>query len=130
MSKKITMETEELTLIKAFEAFIRRCKVKNLSEESISSYRYKIKPFIVFYGEESPINKINKNIVDDYLLYLESETKANDITINSYIRSLKAFLYYCMEEQGLNSFKIHLIKTEKKLKETYSDEELKKLLKK
>ena len=130
MSKKITMETEELTLIKAFEAFIRRCKVKNLSEESIQSYRYKIKPFLIYYGEESPLLSINKSIIDDYVLYLERESKANDITINSYLRSLKAFLYYCMEEYGLNAFKIHLIKAEKKLKETYSDEELKRLLKK
>ena len=125
------MKTEEnLTLQSAFEYFIRRCKVKNLSEESIQSYRYKIKPFIVFYGEESPINTINKSTVDDYVLYLERESKASDITINSYLRSLKAFLYYCMEEQGLFPFKIHLIKTEKKLKETYSDDELKRLLKK
>jgi len=39
MSKKITMKTEEQTLKTAFDMFIRRCKVKNLSEESISSYR-------------------------------------------------------------------------------------------
>ena len=127
---KITMKTEEnLTLTEAFEAFIRRCKVKNLSEESIQSYKYKVKPFIVFYGENTPINTINRETVDSYVLYLERETSANDITINSYLRSLKAFLYYCMEEYGLNAFKIHLIKAEKKLKETYSDEELKRLLK-
>ncbi len=127
---KIKMNTEtELTLQGAFEAFIRRCKVKNLSEESIKSYQYKVKPFIEYYGGKSPVSSINKNTVDDYVLYLERESKANDITINSYLRSLKAFLYYCMEEQGLFPFKIHLIKTEKKLKETYSDDELKRLLK-
>ena len=128
---KITMKTEEnLTLTEAFNLFIRRCKIKNLSEESIKSYQYKIKPFIDYYGEESPLLSINKSIIDDYVLYLERESKANDITINSYLRSLKAFLYYCMEEQGLSYFKIHLIKAEKKLKETYSDDELKRLLKK
>lgn len=128
---KIKMKTEEnQSLISAFEAFIRRCKVKNLSDETIQSYRYKIKPFITYYGEESPVNLINKNTVDSYVLYLERESKANDITINSYLRSLKAFLYYCMEEQGLYPFKIHLIKAEKKLKETYTDDELKRLLKK
>ena len=118
MSKIITMKTEEQTLKTAFDMFIRRYKVKNLSEESISSYRYMIKPFIEYYGEESPLLSINKNIIDDYVLYLERETKAFDITINSYLRSLKAFLYYCMEEHGLYPFKIHLIKAEKKLKET------------
>ncbi len=124
------MKTEEnQSLISAFEAFIRRCKIKNLSEESISSYRYKIKPFITYYGEKSPVTSINKDTVDSYVLYLERETSANDITINSYLRSLKAFLYYCMEEHGLYPFKIHLIKAEKKLKETYTDEELKRLLK-
>ncbi len=130
MSKIKMKSTENLSLTEAFENFIRRCKIKNLSEESISSYRYKIKPFLMYYGEESPLLSINKSIIDDYILYLEKETSANEITINSYLRSLKAFLYYCMEEHGLSSFKIHLIKTEKKLKETYSDEELKRLLKK
>ena len=92
MSKKST-----LTINDAFDLFIRKCKIKNLTDLSISSYEKKMVHFYEFIDKNEPITTVTKDTVDDYILWLRENTKANDITINSYLRSVRAFLYYCME---------------------------------
>lgn len=127
--KKITMSKKStLTIQEAFELFIRKCKIKNLTELSISSYEKKMVHFYEFIDKNEPITAITKDTIDDYILFLRENTEANDITINSYLRSVRAFLYYCMECNYIPTFKISLIKAEKKIKETYTDDELQRLL--
>lgn len=131
MAQKITMSKQSnLTIEEAFELFIRKCKVKNLTDLSIESYRKKMVHFYEFIDSNSPLTDITADTIDDYILWLREHTEANDITINSYLRSVRAFLYYCMECNYIPSFKITLIKAEKKIKETYSDDELVRLLQK
>lgn len=127
--EKITMSKKSnLTIEEAFELFLRKCKVKNLTELSISSYEKKMVHFYEFKSKTELITTITSNTIDDYIIWLRENTQANDITINSYLRSARAFLYYCMDCNYIPSFKIQLIKAEKKIKETYSDEELQRLL--
>lgn len=127
--KKITMSKKSTPTIQgAFELFIRKCKIKNLTELSISSYEKKMVHFYEFIDKNEPITAITKDTIDDYILFLRENTEANDITINSYLRSVRAFLYYCMECNYIPTFKISLIKAEKKIKETYTDDELQRLL--
>ncbi len=129
--EKITMSKKStLTIHEAFELFIRKCKIKNLTELSISSYEKKMVHFYEFVDKNDLITTITSDTVDDYILWLRENTEANDITINSYLRSVRAFLYYCMECNYIPTFKIKLIKAEKKIKETYTDEELMRLLQK
>lgn len=131
MAQKITMSKQSnLTIEEAFELFIRKCKVKNLTDLSIESYRKKMVHFYEFISKENSLEQITADTIDDYILWLREHTEANDITINSYLRSVRAFLYYCMECKYIPSFKITLIKAEKKIKETYSDDELVRLLQK
>jgi integrase/recombinase XerD len=125
MSKKSTPTIEE-----AFDLFIRKCKIKNLTDLSISSYEKKMVHFYEFKDKTDLITTVTSDTIDDYILYLRENTQANDITINSYLRSVRAFLYYCMECGYIPNFKIKLIKAEKKIKETYTDEELVRLLEK
>lgn len=129
--EKITMSKKSTpTIQEAFDLFIRKCKIKNLTDLSISSYEKKMVHFYEFMDKNEPITVVSSDIVDDYILWLRENTEANDITINSYLRSVRAFLYYCMECNYIPHFKIQLIKAEKKIKETYTDEELIRLLQK
>lgn len=125
MSKKSNLSIQE-----AFDLFIRKCKIKNLTDLSISSYEKKMVHFYEFIDKSEPITAVTKDTVDDYILWLRENTEANDITINSYLRSVRAFLYFCMEDRYIPTFKIQLIKAEKKIKETYTDDELMRLLEK
>ena len=129
--EKITMPKKfNLSIQEAFDLFIRKCKIKNLTDLSISSYEKKMVHFYEFIDKSEPITAVTKDIMDDYILWLRQNTEANDITINSYLRSVRAFLYFCMEDRYIPTFKIQLIKAEKKIKETYTDDELVRLLEK
>lgn len=129
--EKITMSKKSnLSIQEAFDLFIRKCKIKNLTDLSISSYEKKMVHFYEFIDKSEPITAVTKDTVDDYILWLRENTDANDITINSYLRSVRAFLYFCMENRYIPTFKIQLIKAEKKIKETYTDDELVRLLEK
>lgn len=129
--EKISMSKKsDLSIQEAFDLFIRKCRIKNLTDLSISSYEKKMIHFYEFIDRNEPITAVTKDTVDDYILWLRENTDANDITINSYLRSVRAFLYFCMEDRYIPTFKIQLIKAEKKIKETYTDDELVRLLEK
>ena len=120
-------KSKNLSVEDAYELFIRKCKVKNLSEASIVSYKNKIQPF-VDYCKDMKISMVTINTIDEFTNYLKTEHKVNDVSVASYLRSVRAFLYYCMECRYMTSFKIHLPKAQKEIKETYSNEQLEKLL--
>ena len=127
--KQIQMNyNKQITVKEAFELFIRKCKVKNLTDSSIESYQRKNHEFIEYVGENTLIKEIYKDIVDNFIIYKMDKGNINSITMNSYLRSIRAFLYYAMECRYMESFKISLIKAEKKIKETYTNEELMRLL--
>jgi len=55
---------------------------------------------------------------------LKEETEVNDITVNTAIRAVRAFVYYWQSLGYCQHYKIMLIKADKKMKETYSEHEL------
>ncbi|WP_099466695.1 tyrosine-type recombinase/integrase [Konateibacter massiliensis] len=131
MKQQITMtKSQNLSIEEAYQLFIRKATIRNLSEKTIRTYGNHFKLFSKFTDAVEPVSAITDDTVDNYIIWMRENTQANDITINSYLRSLRAFLYYCMECNYVSAFKIQLIKAEKKLKETYSDEELQRLLEK
>ena len=127
--QKIKMvKSENLSVEEAYELFIRKCRIKNLSEASITSYENKVRPFIEFYGLSNKVSDITIESVDEFTHHLKTNHNVNDVSVVSYLRSVRAFLYYCMECNYLSNFKIHLPKAQKEIKETYTNEQLEKLL--
>lgn len=130
MNKILMSRKSNLSIEEAFEFFVRKCQAKNLSEMSIHSYKEKMTVFYGFCEPSRQISCVTEETIDEFILFLKGKGSCNDITINSYLRSLRAFLYYCMDCGYVQHFKVHLIKAEKKIKDTYSNEELMRLLKK
>lgn len=133
MGKKITMlmQNEITTVSECFQLYIRKCEVRNLSSKTLRVYKAHHKDFLLYCGQQlESITDITSNTIDNYILNKRSMQSCNQITINSYLRSTRAFLYWCMEERYLPPFSIPIPKVEKKIKETYTDAELKLLLKK
>jgi len=131
MKKVAFRGKREFTIIEAAEHFLRKCKAKNLSDKTIKTYGQRLEVFRAFLdNEDTLLSEINLDTVDDYTLYLRETGNRNDTTITSHLRDLRVFLYFYMEEGQLPHFKIKLPKADKKIKETYQDEELKALLKK
>jgi integrase/recombinase XerD len=76
------------------------------------------------------LQDITADTIDDYIMWMRENLNANDISINSYLRTVRAYLYFCMENGMIDNFKVHIPKAEKKMKETYTESELQVLLKK
>lgn len=111
-------KSKNLSVEDAYELFIRKCRVKNLSNASITSYQNKVQPF-VDYCDGSLISPITIDTIDGFTNLLKTEHHVNDVSVVSYLRSVRAFLYYCMECNYMTTFKIHLPKAQKEIKETY-----------
>lgn len=114
----------------AFEKFIRMKKRQNLSVETINFYNDCFRYFGEFFDVSQDCSKISLDTYYDYIEHLQTNKKANPTTINSYLRGLRTILYYFMDEGYTLKFKMPMIKAEKQIKETYTEEELEKLLRK
>lgn len=129
--KKISMQqsTKKITFEKAFDQFIRQCKVKNLSDETIKYYERCRNSFAKFFDTNSPCEIIDRNLFFGYIEFLQ-EQDITDVTVNTNLRGLRAILNFCMENDYVEHFKMKLMKIDKPIKETYTEEQLAVLLKK
>lgn len=130
MRKILKITSEKKSITEGFEDFIIHCKSKNLSEATIKSYRDTIEyTFSKFMSLDSLTEDINSTTIQKFIAYLKG-TCVKDTTINSYLRMLRAVLYYFMKLGWMPEFKIQLIKADKEVIETYADSEINLLLKK
>lgn len=128
--KKIQMNDYEMTFNDGFEDFKIYCITKNLSKDTIKHHEGVIKTVFKFINPNMPVNDITRLIVNQFILDCRSNLEIKDITLNTYVRSLRTVLYYFMEMGYIERFNIKAPRFDKQIIPTYSDEELKKLLKK
>ena len=127
----ITLATsEEKNLKNAFEEFLRVKRINNIASETIRFYDSDCRYFFDYAGESTNCRDITNNTVLGYIEHLRNTRSdtLSDISINTYLRAIRAFLYFCMEQGYTPKFNIYLIKASKPMKETYTDTELEKLL--
>jgi integrase/recombinase XerD len=112
-----------------YDEFQKFNQVKNLSEQTIQYYFWNLKPFFDYLLKSgiSAIDTITSDTIDDFVLS-QKNCNDNDITINTHMRAVRAFIYYAMGKGYLPTFKIHLLKQPEKIMETYSDGDIQKLI--
>ena len=92
----------------AFEQFQKQNQLKNLSQGTIDFYSSKARHFFNFLeNTDQPIDSITEETVVDYIFHLK-EKQLHDTTINTYLRMVRAFLYWCMDKGYLEHFSIQL----------------------
>ena len=136
------LKGEDCTVNESFMRFDLYNRSKNLSNRTIDYYFLEYNRFISFLKfrfnntttehitDVVYISQIDRAMVMQYIVYLQDKTHANDVTIASYMRAIRAWLYFCMKDGMLPHFEITIPKAEEKIKKTYTDSELIKLLKK
>jgi len=124
--------SEDYTIREAFDKFIAEKRAMKLSEDTIFDYKQTFKHFAMFYPiDERQCDSITNNTVLGFIGFLqERNPDIKAVSINTYLRNLRAILYNFMEHGYTDRFKVKLIKYEKELKETYTSAELERLLKK
>lgn len=127
MKIKMNKKNNEKTFEEGFKEFINYCKVKNLATDTIRFYDGCFNSFTSHVDKNTLIKEIASKTVDGYILYLYGRG-IRSVSTNTYIRGIRTILYYFMKLEYLKEFKINIIKSEKKVKEIYTDAELKILL--
>lgn len=128
MKIKMQNQVKVKRLDEGYKEFIKYCRAKNLADKTIDYYEECIDEFSKFYGNQVMINTIDKDAVESYILHLKANTSMNSTSINTRLRGIRAIFYYFMELEYLDKFKIKMTKAEKRIKDTYSDAEIKLLL--
>ena len=125
--KKIQMKISN-TIAETFEDFITSRRAKGLSDKTISTYNQHFRAVGRFLNFDNPIDELTNADLEKLVADLrETELSAN--SISSYTRTMKVFISWCNEEE-ITNLKMKRYKCEETIKETYSDKELEKLLKK
>jgi len=129
MAKISMKKCDKLTIEQGFTQFIRYCTVKNYSQATIKYYQNVLHNFELYCPLDLEINKVDKELLDKYMLHLRKKNLA-DKTLKTYMGGMRTILYYFMEQEYMECFKISMPKVDTPAKDTYTTAELEKLLKK
>jgi len=129
--QKILMERDmgTITVQDGFEKFMRMKRLQKVAPDTIKYYENKYRYFTAYFDPSQPCSIITKETFYSYIEHLESTTNANSVTINTYLRGIRALFYYFIQEGYTKPFKVILPKQKKIIKETYSEADLERLLK-
>ena len=99
-------------------------------QDTIDSYNETYRAFTKYYDEQNPCSSLNVDVMNGFILYMKRRGTLNDMSINSHLKNMRAFINFCAGLGYLEEFKVQLLTTEKPIKETYSDKEIAVLLRK
>lgn len=132
--RRTQMATHEKTLIKdAYAFFVVEKKAENLSQSTLDTYDIHIKNFMdtmEISNFSCALLNENNAMYLDWVEDLQTEQGKKDVTIASYCRSVRAFLYWLQDNSYIDPFSVKIPKYQKTIKQCYSADELSTLLKK
>ena len=124
---KIKMKNS-VTVADTFHDFLMAKKAGGLSEKTIATYGQHFSAIGKHLPTHTPIDKLKKADLEAMIASMRDTGLAAN-SIKSYTRTLKSFFSWCNAE-GITRLNLPLYKAEETVKETYTDEELKALLRK
>lgn len=119
---------KNLTFSDCINSFIMDKKASGLSKATINTYTIHLNEAFKIIGDIN-IEDFTKHKYNEIILGFQNKN-IKDVTVATYCRSVRTFLYWCMNENYINRFKVKIPKYQKTIKEVYTDGELMKLLKK
>ena len=116
------------TAAEYFEDFILSKKAHGLAEKTLYSYQSHFHAAGLIIDWNKPIGDIRQRDIDQLVCHLRDKGLKSH-TIATYIVTIKTFFSWARKE-GLSTLNVPLYKVEESIKETYTDDELRLLLKK
>lgn len=129
MKKLRMLKSTSITFAEGCNRYLMDCRQRNLREDTIRHYRQSYDQFYKYFDPNMPIVEMDAAAYNGYVMHLR-ETLQKDVSINSYLRDLITTLHYLMDEGYLEPFKMRSIKVDKTSVDTYSEDDLKRLLRK
>ena len=129
MSRKISLNQADSTTIEGlYQQFLSAITSRGFSEKTIKTYKSHLHCISKHLDITLPISQLNKTLLNQMISSMRKSGLSSN-SISSYVRAFKSFLTWCSEE-GYTSVAIPSFKPKDTIKETYSDDELRKLLEK
>lgn len=117
------------TFEEGFEAFLEDKRLEGCRDITLKHYQNSIHVFLLYFDKDMLMEDIENYTVQLFFSRLQ-ERNISERTVHTYMRSLRTVLYFFMDQGWMDSFRIKMPKVTKTLKEIYTDEELKLLLRK
>jgi integrase/recombinase XerD len=122
-------------LKECLDLFVQDCIIRNLSEHTIKSYKSELNSYRKILEEQevdpAPSKITSKIIRENIILYMREKKGAKDVTVNTRLRTLRAFFNYLFKEQYIlrNPFdEVSLIKQKRTIIPTFTVEQLQAIL--
>ena len=126
---KMTAKMDK-TFEEGFEEYVLDMKGRNLRQGTITHYQESIKQIYKRIPPTTMISTFSKRTMKEFYIALRESGTLNDVSMGTYARDLKTIMRFFMKEGYLEYFDIKLPKTDQSPIQTYTDDELRKLLKK
>lgn len=127
---RMQQKTNE-TIRQGFANFISRKSYENVSPNTIKTYSLHFEVFMNFINnDEMLMQEVDDKTIGNFIIHLRTQRECKDATIKSYVGTLRAFFYNCMDNGEIEPFRIKMPKCKTTAKECYSKEELQILIKK
>lgn len=129
--KQKVLGMTEIFVKDAIKLWTEDNKAKNLSRETMSTYKLHMNDFIKRMEiEDLCCTLLGIDLYNWYIEDLQEEGTKADSTIASYCRTIRVFYYWCMDNEYTPNLSIKLPKYQKTIKVTYTADELSVLLEK
>ena len=125
------MAIDNVLVKQAYNEFVQEKKAMNLSELTLSTYELHIKSFVdsnEFWDMSTSL--LNKDLYQWWIEDLKEDQNKKDVTVATYCRSVRAFIYWLQEQEYCDIFPVKIPKYQKTIKRCYTQEELQVLLEK
>lgn len=124
----LEIKVQNVSYKSLFEIYIRECKIKNLSDTTIQGYINATRYFLDFSGENLMCEDVTQDLINEYYLNLQVHYKPE--TVNSYVFKISPTIKYGIEKGYIKEeIEFTHCKEQERIKDIYSDEELRVLLK-
>lgn len=107
------------------ESYLKKCRIRNLSQGTIDNYRLSLSTFRQFYPGEW--DELTQDDIDDYILYLRDDPNKNLTTVNNRLRDLRSFLNWLHKEGKVEKLEIKLIRQDEPVIQAFTKQHLKDL---
>lgn len=128
--KKMKISREKsVTFEEGCNLYLNNCRERNLREGTIKHYRQSYVQFFKYFDRDMPVSAIGEKEYKKFIVYLKSYID-NDRSINSYLRDFITTFHFLMNEGYVEEFQMKAIKVDDAPVDTYTEDELRVLLKK
>lgn len=108
--------------------YMTDCRIRNISEITIKGYQFAYSYFKKYAGDDLNCSDITQDLINGYVLYLKGWLKAE--TVNSYQFKISPVIKFGMKKGYIkDTIEFTRLAEQEHIKEIYSHDELKRLLK-